>query len=313
MSNEVESTSVETTQEVGTTERLFGPQDDGTPTEATPAPEPEAEEKEPPVQARPRDEKGKFVAQKAAEPEAEADDEYLQIEALAKKKVKLKVGGQDSELTISDLIRKVQTDQYLTQKGQKLAEEYRQLQALKAEREQPKAQAPQATLPDDDFTREYIKPFAEQQNGTIEALKAELEGLKTIVAPVQYQNNLTKLDAEMKAQGYDDFLKYENEIKNRIYEMPVEQQVAFDTPAGFVSLYKDIKLAEYREALSKSKTETKLPDQRPKPKLVSVESGGGTPTGNDDTLSLYKAAFQKAQQSGRTQDWQEVVRLKYGG
>jgi hypothetical protein len=311
MSNEVESTSNETTPEVGTTERLFGPQDDdgASPLTTPPAPVTEGQD-EPPaeeVKARPRDDKGKFVTQTAPEP----GGEYIDLSTLADKKVKVKIGGVEKDITLRDLQKGYQTDQYLTQKGQTIAEQYRQLQA-QAKPEQPKAaHVPQATIPDDDFTREYIKPFADKQETAISALQQEIERLKSITQPMEYQNNLSKVDHDMKAAGYDDFMQYVPKITESILNMPVEQQVAYDTDWGFKSIYKDIKLAEMKEVLSKSKTETKLPDQRPKPRVVNVESGGGTPTGNDDTTSIYNAALEKAKQSGRMQDFARAIELKY--
>lgn len=313
MSNEVESTSNETTPEVGITERLFGPQDDdGASPMTTPSTPMTEGQDEPPaevVNARPRDNKGKFVAQAAPELEGE----YIDLSTLADKKVKVKIGGVEKDITLRDLQKGYQTDQYLTQKGQTIAEQYRQLQAQAKPEQSKAAHVPQATIPDDDFTREYIKPFADKQETAISALQQEIERLKSVTQPIEYQNNLSKVDHDMKSAGYDDFMQYVPKITETILNMPVEQQVAYDTDWGFKSIYKDIKLVELKEALSKSKTEAKLPDQRPKPRVVTVESGGGTPTGNDDTLSLYKSAFQKAQQSGRTADWAEVARLKYGG
>lgn len=296
MITEVNESTVEATQEVGTTERLFG-----------------AEEAEEHIEVEP----AKTVEQKAAEPQkvsepGKQDSEYLPVEALGDKKVKVKVGGEEKDINFRELLKGYQTDQYLTQKGQKIADEYRALQA-KANPEPPRGMPLEnkVTEPDDDFYREYVKPFVEVQNKEISNLKQELNRLQNVTGPLEYQNNLAKVEADMKAQGYDDFMKHIPEIQTRILNMPVEQQMAYDTDWGFKSIYKDIKLAEYRQAIS-SKPGTKLPDQRPQPRVVNVEGGGGSPSGTDDSLSTLNRAFQKATKSGRTQDWADFVSAKYG-
>lgn len=299
-------TTNQASQETGTTERLFGTEEAEASNETTP--EPVADTAPEPSKEAKRDESGKFVSQKA-EPQSNAnDDEYIPVESLANKKLKIKVNGEEKELTFSEALRNIQTNEYLTQKGQKLAEEYRQLQAMKAHPEQTKAASVQhANIPDDDFTREYIKPYADNQDIKITALQQELERLKSIAGPLEYQNNLGKVDADMKRAGYDDFMQYVPKITETILNLPIEQQMAYDTDWGFKSIYKDIKLSEMKEALSKSKTPSSLPDQRPKPKMVSVESGGGTPTGNDDRLSHLTALKDRASQSGSTRDWANFI------
>lgn len=314
MDTEINDSTHEANQEMGTTKRLFGPDEavNAEPEGAEAQPETaEASKPEPTAEARQRDDSGKFVAANPAT-QTTTDDEYLSLEALGDKKVKAKVGGEEREITLREALKGYQTDQYLTHKGQRLAEEYRALQALKANQEPLKGVAPQAAAPDDDFYREYIAPHMEKQNRLIESLAGELSNLKSVTGPLEYQNNIAKVDADMKSQGYDDFAKYVPEIQQRILNMPVEQQVAYDTDWGFKSVYKDIKLAEYKDVIGR-KTDTKLPDQRHKPKLVSVEAGGGSPSGADDSLSTINAAKQKAQQSGRTSDWARVIELQYGG
>lgn len=306
-----ESTSEETIQEPGTTERLFGKEETEASLETTPSPVVAQKAAEPPVKSR--DESGKFVSQKI-NPEPSSDSEYLLMEALGDKKVKVKIGGEEKDITLRDLQKGYQTDQYLTQKGQRLAEEYKALQATKAKPE-PSRVMPletKATEPDDEFYREYIKPSVDRQMSEIDVLKQELNRLKAVTGPLEYQSNLAKVASAMKEQGYDDFLKYESEIRQKIYAMPVEQQVAFDTDAGFISIYKDIKLAEYKQAISQQ-SGTKLPDQRPTPKIVNIEGGGGSPSGTDDSMSKLNMARKKAQESGRMKDWAAYTELKYSG
>mgnify|MGYP001613947145 CR=1 FL=1 len=306
-----ESTN-QATQVVGTTEMLFGPQDDGASLETTPNPV-ETEKNEEPSQAN-RDDKGRFAAQKAAEPTV-PDDEYLSVETLAAKKVKLKIGGQDSELTVNDLIRNVQTNQYLTQKGQRLAEEERRLQALKANTREPQANPHlNATVPDDEFTREFIDPKIAPYQQKVTELESILSSIAPTIGEMKYQSDLKKLDTRFKDEGLDDFLQYVPKIEQYILQQDSTNQQNLYTYEFFSDFYKTEKLKEMiADKKNPQKAETKLPDQRPKPRVVNVESGGGTATGNDDTNSLYNAAFKKAQESGNNRDWAEVIRLKKSG
>lgn len=271
-----------------------------------------------PVETKENEEKPKESEATETKPkvETEPEPEYLTLEAFADKKVKVKIDGEEKEITYRDLIKGYQTDQYLTRKGQRVAEEYRQLQTAKAvPKEIPSKNLSTATQPEEDeFYREYIKPHVVRQSAEMEALRSELKTelvrLQGVTGPIQYQNNVKKVAADMKTDGYDDFLKYVPEIENRILNMPVEQQATFDTDWGYKSIYKDMKLAEFRAAMSKpaSKPIVTVPvEGRPVPKLVTIEGGGGGSAAIDDSASQYEATFKNAKLTG---DFTEVLRLK---
>ena len=120
-------------EESGTTERLFGKEDSVSVAE----PVSEAPSAPEPVKAK---EPEKAIEQ-PKETEKPSEPDYLEFEKLADRKIKAKIGGVEKEITVKDLLKGYQTDQYLTQKGQKIAEEFRQLQTVKASNENQKTTA----------------------------------------------------------------------------------------------------------------------------------------------------------------------------
>lgn len=308
---DVESTPEEgTIQEESTTARLFpdliGTEDSSE--EVAPEPARVAEEK---AAERPRNEKGQFVSETKPEPE------YLSLEDFGDKKVKVKIDGVEKEVTLRELQKGYQTDQYLTQKGQKLSEDYKRLTQLKPESIQTDSKATasnEAINTDDEFYREYIAPYVEPYKKKVGTLEATLESFKGVLAPLAYENNLKMVDKSLKEKGHTDFLEYRSRIEEHIFSLPVEQQAEYDSPQGYVSIYKDLKIQDMEKKMSAPPREErpKNPDARKMPKLVNIESSGGVATKTDDSLSQLNAAVRKAQNSGRTSDWQEVIRLKYG-
>lgn len=319
MNNEQES-STSTEMNKGTTALLFGDtaaeeavklSGEDKPKEASPPEPAQVSESELEV---PQKEQAETKGEEATEKDEDKEvDEYLSLEDFGNKKVKSKIGGEEKTVTLKELLKGYQTDQYLSVKGQKLAEEYKRLQAVKELSQQSKASPDTAMeVPEDDeIYREYVAPVVARQNKEVETLRTEIENLQKITGPLQYQNNLSAVDKDLRGQGYTDFMEHVPEIEKMIFNMPIEQQVAFDTSWGFTSLYKDIKLAEMQQTINSSKKESNFPDKRPAPKVVNVEGGTNASTNNDDAISRYQAAWEKATQSGSTADWAEVAKLKF--
>jgi len=297
-----------TTPQEGTTRRLF-PERFAKQDESTEAPPEEAKEEEkaeepksePEQETETRDEKGRFK-------EAEAEPEYLSLEDFGEKMVKVKIGGEEKEIPLRDAIRGYQTDQHLTQKGQKVAEEYRKLQEMRAE--SPKKES----APSSEDDNEALDYFGEDEESPIvKALKQEIEGLKeqftsvsSVIEPMKLENSLKGIDEKLREQGYEDFLEHRGEIQRRILDMPMEQQVEYDTEQGVISIYKDIKLEELNKELKSGKSE--VPDKRPTPKKVSVEGGDGSASGADDNVSRRKKLISQAKESGGGLDaWAQVM------
>ncbi len=244
------------------------------------------------------------------EPESEVD-KYLSIEDLGDKLVKVKVGGMEKEQTLKDVIKGFQTEAYLSQKGDRLAKAVRDFEASK-EPVVPFAitsSVSQSPSDEDDYFKEYVKPRLSEQSTEVQLLKKELSAVKDAMQPFQYQGRVGEIDKILKAQGYDDFNELLPQVEQQIMALPVEQQVEMDTPAGFMSIYKDLKILQMSKQAKEGGKTPKAVDTRTVPN-VAVESGASVSNPSDDSTSKYNTAFQKAVQSGRDGDWAEVLKLK---
>lgn len=231
---------------------------------------------------------------------------YLNEEDFGDRKVKVKIAGVEKEVSFKDLLRGYQTDQYLTQKGQKLAEEAKSLGELRAEilkmTKQESTPEENTDNIDIDFYNTYIKPHTTPLQKEIESIKATLRSTLDTVAPIQYQANLEFADKIAKEQGFTDFKEYLPKIREVLLAMPYEEAYKMDTIEGTLSIYKDIKLQELFKASKKSAN----PDERPKPKVIPIEKGSGSPAPVDEEAS-YQDIFKKAKETG---DWTEVLKQK---
>ncbi len=236
------------------------------------------------------------------------------------KKYTVKIGGEVMEVDEDELIKGYQTAQYLTRTGQKIAEEKARLEAEKKALEDLKKELIEKNPllnagrdddvgvgsydENDDFYREYIAPHVKDLKSEIESLKNTVKELTEVTKPTVYQTVISQIDAEMKAEGFDDFKQKVPEIERTLRELPEEQFNRLNNREGFISIYKDLKLKELRELASGKKKQQV--DERRKPAVSNIE-GGSTPSGADDELGRYRQAFARAKESG---DWSEVFKLK---
>jgi len=240
------------TPNIGTTDKLFPEY------AAEVTPPPAVEEPEPP---------------KAEEPEPEVFETPVQNTRLSLDEhgdhiVTVMIDGVEKEVSFKDVLWGYQTDQYLTQKGQKLALERQTFEEMRRTVAPAKAPEPEEVDPLTEILQPYIKPF----QAKIAALENALQEVSVVTAPAKYQQNLTNLDNRLKEEGFDDFMAYVPKI---------EDFIKANQPHN--------------------------PDPRPAPKVTPIEPVGGTPTGADTFQGQYKAAFDKARETG---DWTEVFRLK---
>lgn len=218
--------------------------------------------------------------------------EYLDTQEFGDKKVKVKVDGVEMEIPFKDVVKGYQTDQYLTQKGQKIAEERKRQEIPKPE-----------FVPDD----EYIDPMAAKH---IKELQEELHrvkeneyGISLELAPLRYDRTMTAIDTKMKQEGFADFKDKLPEIEKILFAMPPDKMAIYDNQQGFEFLYKNLKLGEFKKA---SEEKPKKPDERPKPKVIPIESSS-SPSGGESNNEKTKA-FDKAKATG---DWTEYF-MKFG-
>lgn len=216
--------------------------------------------------------------------------EYLDPQEFGEKKVKVKIDGVEMEVPFRDVVKGYQTDQYLTRKGQTIAEERKRVQ------EPPPAE------------EEYMDALAAKQ---IQELRAELErvkqyeaGVASELAPIRYERTMGSIDARMKQEGLTDFKDKLPEIEKILLAMPPEQMAAYDNPHGFEYVYKNLKLQDFKKAQVEKH---KNPDERPKPKVVPIESSS-SPSGVESVNTERTKAKEKAVQTG---DWTEFF-MKFG-
>lgn len=234
-------------------------------------------------------------------------DETLDPDEIGNKKVKVKVDGVETEVTFKELLKGFQLERHLTQKGQLLGEKERTLREWEQSLTS-KVTTPATASPSDDPLQEVVEPYVKPLKQEIEDLKKVVKELRGTTQPLEYQQNLKRVDNHLRKSGYDDFMSYVPEIEQAILAMPIEEQVEYDNPAAFMNLYKDFKIRDLKTP-SKPKGN---PDERPQPKVskISVESGSGSDAVVDDVAVKDKTLFDKAVASGKTEDWMAVLSFR---
>lgn len=287
-----DSTVVETaSQEEGTTSRLFP---ELLPQSTTPDGKVEAETK-----------KGIPVEKKAEIP---PQPKYLDVYEFGDAMIKAKVDGIELDVPVKDVVRAYQTDKYLTQKGQRIAEEARRMK----EKEQEMANlnvksTTEAPIEEDGLYKELIKPHTELLSKQILSLSEEVRQMKEKeriiegeLAPVRYEKAMSIIDDQMKKEGLTDFKQKLPAIEKIMLAMPQDRMAEFDNPAGFETLYKRLKLDELVRKEQASVAAVKS-------KIVPIDSSSSPSnadtSGNDRVKDMARAK--------KTGDWTDFM-VKYG-
>jgi hypothetical protein len=234
-------------------------------------------------------------------------DDLLDPDQFGSKKVKVKVDGVEMEVTFKELLKGFQLERHLTQKGQALGEKERTLREWE-QTLMDKVTTPMQASPADDPLLEVVDPYVKPLKQEIEDLKKVVKELKGTTQPIEYQQNLKRVDSHLRKSGYDDFMSYVPEIEQAILAMPIEEQVEYDNPQAFMNLYKDFKIRDLKTAPKQRAN----PDERPKPKVsrIDVESGSGSDAVSDDIGVKDKALFDRAVETGKTEDWMAVLSFR---
>ncbi|MEE8382213.1 MAG: hypothetical protein V3R78_10125 [Thermodesulfobacteriota bacterium] len=230
--------------------------------------------------------------------------EYLNIEELSDKVFKLKINGEESTITVKDALRRIQTDKHLTQEGQRLAEERRQLDALKnsvADKSvEPKKESWEEGYEDESTVNPDIADLKAQVATLTDALGAVNQNL----APTVYEQNVKAIDNYLREQGYDDFMVYRPRVEEHFLTYSVEDQAKV-SEVDLISKYKDLKIQDMTKSAEQKSTEPA--ENRKSPAIVNVIGGSSTPSGADEDDMKYSKAFERAQETG---DWGPVLKLK---
>lgn len=270
--------------------------------------EDKAEEKT--VPEEPETKETKPLAEEVLTEKPAPEVDFLSVEDYGDKMVKLKVDGEEIEVSFADMQRRYQTDKALTQRGQKLAAERKAFeeQTVKTPAEVPidiKSEEEEYLDPE---TKQFVTKETDVLKKEIATLKDTLDQMSQVTGPMQYQTDLGEINNKMKEQGFDDFMEYIPKIENVVFTASPEEQATLHTYDGYIKLYQQFKLQDMKALLNKPKDpEVLKADERATPKVVPIESASGRPTGTDDSNAAIEVAMEKAKLTG---DWLEVLRLK---
>lgn len=305
-------------KEVGTTEKLFSDliDVDAAPGEATPPPAvvegADAETVKPEGTAPEKETKEEQIP---ATSEKSKEPVYLSLKEHGDQRVKLNVEGKEEEVSFEDLIRRNQTDRFLTLKGQAVAQERQKLEEERRVLAVAPPPAPVVTDPEtEEFARTHVDPKLKPVLNRVDALEEKLLSVTPALGEMKYQSDLKIIDKEMRSAGLDDFMAHVPKIEQAILELPVEQQAGANTFEFYKSMFQTIKLKELQGQANKPREIRKGPDDRSPPPVVSIEGGSSVPTGmvGSKEADLMSSLFDIATKSQKRDDWVKyfVVRDK---
>lgn len=266
-------------------------------------------------------------------PPLQQEDEFLDLDKLASKKVKAKIDGKEESVTLKDLRDQYQIRKHLDwaadkvgEERRKLAEERRQLQELRqrmnpSEPVQPVQpggidpngayNVPRGTQPEEQQALYAKVNFLEQR------LNEVMEGTR----PVLYESNRQRVSNELKSMGFNDFFDYIPKMESFLVNLQDPQMMTYyDTPIGAKALYFQLKAQELNE--SRIKTPAATVPVAPaaiqpapvanRPPITKLEGGSQPSSGtNDDSALQYRQSFRKATSLGDDKEaWNEVLRKK---
>lgn len=253
------------------------------------------------------------VKEEAPKPEAKAEvkqeaksesKKYLNIEDFKDSLVKLKVDGVEEEATFADIVRRVQMDQHITKKGQRVSEEEKQLRERERQlSEREKVAIEMLASLKTENTPDPVEDSIVKDDPKVMRLESELRETRNFLKSLQEEMNPFLLEQRIarasnrvkESLGMEDFKDYREKIRERLASLPPESARQLDNEEGWISTYKDIKLRELQEKISAKKEESR-PMERPVPQIVPVESGKSASRNDivDDFQAKKKSLFEKA-------------------
>lgn len=223
------------------------------------------------------------------------------------------INGIKREIKLRDLNRMDQTDAAITQKAQRVAEERRQLEAIRQELQRQLQNEPQRrSEPQQPISNRQV---SQQEADRIQMLEREIQHLQQSLSPVVYQANRQSLANELKNIGFDDFLDYIPQIEQTVASVEDDKLFNYyNTPEGAKALYFQLKAKELKESATKKPEAPRPPviAQKPRPPVVRVGGGDQASAGlTDDWKTKYNAALKFAQANPNNKEaWNELLRMK---
>lgn len=234
------------------------------------------------------------------------ETKYLSLEEFGNFMIKTKVDGEEQDVSVKDVLRGYQTNKYLTQRGQQIGEQFKQLEKAKDGLIDKSKTVEVKANPEDEYS---LDPSPIETGSTemaqlrqqVEMLNNNLQSVTATLAPTVYEQEMKAINAHLKSQGYDDFMDYRPEIESYFSTLTVEQRVAL-TEGDVVNKYKDLKIAK----MLKTQTDAavKPVEERIAPTVVNINAGSGRPSGADEDDAKYAKDFARAQETG---DWTKVL------
>lgn len=286
-------------------------------------PEPQKPQEEPQPTPAPQPEPEKPAQEPEQEPEKPAEqpqpesNESVYLEDLLQKlgvdpskvKTRTKIDGVEGEASILEVKKNYQLERHLTQRGQKIGEERRQLEQIRNELLR-KAQPQNAPVPNQEDSNE---------DPSIRALRQEVEELRSIlpaIQPVLYQSARQKLADELKDQGFPDFMDYIGKIDARVAaESDDNKWRYYNTPEGAKQLFFQMKLEEQRNG-TQAKAVPNKPTIEPvkqehRPPVVKIDGGNQPSKGNvDDWNTRYGELMTQWKKTKDRSILQEILKLQ---
>ena len=249
---------------------------------------------EPPIEPAGKPEPEKVEAK------PDVQSETLNLDEIGDKLILTKVDGVEKTVSVKEMVKGYQTDQFLTRKGQIIADQKRILEAERVARQAPpQPELSSAPLPEEDeFYVENVKPHVAPLKDKIESLEGTITELKALVAPAQHEAGLKTVDSILREEGHTDFMELAPQIREIVLGIEDPQQFkAFDTVEGYLKIFKDLKLKALsgevktvKEQIETMNSKTIKGGIKPPP---TIEGGGApssdaTPTGQKiDTEKFF--------------------------
>jgi hypothetical protein len=231
-------------------------------------------------------------------------------------KFKVKVDGEEKEISYDELVKGYQLNETIAQRGQKLgaerqanATERTELEALRAEVKamtQGVTGGVQQTQPQqipgidydmlDEATRQALDAVQATHSQEMAQVNQTLQRISAGIQPMQVEQEYRRIANDLKTANpaHNDFLDKVGEIENAILTLPPERQAEYGTPLGYMNIYKDIKAKEFQ---------AQTPGEAPTPSLVPrTESGTGVPSGVDGEASKRVKLFANAKEASSLKD-----------
>lgn len=261
---------------------------------------------------------------------APTEPSYLKTDEMTGKMVRVKVDGIESDVPAESLVKNYQLERHLNAQLISLAEERRKLEA---DRRQPVPEPPKPGKAPEPVKRSDEVQALEAQ---IAQMQAQMVGLQQTMLPAIQESGIKRVEQMAKERlGTDDFRTYFDRIKQSAIEEASKPEVAanpqarayFDSDGYYFQKYQEMKLKDliskpaapasvnpHAPALvSQTGAPVILTNQGQPVSIPTFESSGGVPSKadpNGNWAANAQVAFDRARQTGRTEDWVVYYKIK---